>query len=303
MQFIAYLLVYPLLWLISILPFRLLYLFSDFLYLIVYKVIGYRRKVVRQNLELVFPNKTDAERLDIEKKSYHHLCDIFLEMIKTLTISQKQINKRFVYTNLELLEEMEAKGKSIALMGSHYASYEWAVSMNYYIKSQGYAVYKPLANKHFDKLVHKIRARFKAKLIATYETARTIKENNETGKIGVYGFASDQSPKLQSASYWTTFLGVYTPVFVGAESLAKKYDMNTILMSVEKKRRGYYSVTFETLFENVREVPDFEITDKFLRLTEKSIYQAPEYYLWTHNRFKHKGNQDKADNSIDHITA
>ncbi len=297
MQFFAFVLLYPLLWIISILPFRLLYLLSDFVYVILYKIIGYRKKVVRKNLLLVFPNKSNAERLDIEKKSYHHLCDMFLEMIKTMSISEKEIKERFAYKNIEVLENLEAKGKSIAVFCSHYASYEWSVSVNYFIKSQGYVIYKPLGNKRFDRLVHKIRARFNAKLVAINEIVRTIKVDADKGQQGVFGFASDQSPKMTSATYWTEFLGIYTPVFVGAETLAKKYDMNTLFMIVEKECRGHYAVRFEPLFENVREVPNFEITDKFLRLVEQQIYRAPEFYLWTHNRWKHSRIKNSAENS------
>lgn len=287
MQLLIFILVYPLLWCISMLPFRLLYLLSDSVYVIVYYLIGYRKSTVRHNLEIAFPEKTAKERLRIEKDSYHHLCDMFLEMIKTMTISEKEIDKRFTFSNLEVYMDLEQKGKSIALMCAHYASYEWVISMNRHIKFQGFAIYKRIANPYFDKLVRDIRSNFKATLITTKETIPTIQENEKKHLLGVYGFASDQSPKASKAYHWSTFMNVKTPVHTGAEMLAKKFDMNVIFLRVKKLKRGYYEASFEVLSENTKAVADYEITDHFLRLVEQQIYAFPAYYLWTHKRWKH----------------
>src|SRR5690606_30499468 len=147
MQLLFFVLIYPVLWLVSILPFRLLYLFSDVIYLLLYYVVGYRKRIVRKNLLLAFPEKSAKERLVIEKKSYRHLCDMFLEMIKTMTISKREIDRRFVFTNLDVYLDLEKKQKNIALMCAHYASYEWVISMNSKITFRGYAIYKQIANK------------------------------------------------------------------------------------------------------------------------------------------------------------
>jgi KDO2-lipid IV(A) lauroyltransferase len=288
MRFIVYLIAYPFLWCISMLPFRLLYLFSDFVYLIVYYLIGYRKKTVRENLALALPNLSAEERLVIEKKSFRHLCDMFLEMIKTMTISTKEINKRFVFTNLEVYKNLEAQKKSIAMMLAHYASYEWVISMNAYVNFSAFAIYKKIANPYFDKLVRDIRSRFKANLITTKETIPTIIKNNRNKELSIYGFASDQSPRISSAFHWQKFMGIEVPVHTGAEMLSKKYDMNVIFLKVKKVKRGYYEARFEVLSENAKEVPNYEITDKFLKLVEQQILEAPEYYLWTHKRWKHK---------------
>jgi len=288
MRFIVYILVYPFLWCISMLPFRLLYLFSDFVYLIVYYVIGYRKSTVRENLAMALPNLSDAERLAIEKKSYRHLCDMFLEMVKTMTISKKEISERFVFTNLEVYKKLEEQEKSIAMMLAHYASYEWVISMNAYVNFNGYAIYKKIANPYFDKLVRDIRSRFKAYLISTKETFSSILKNKKNKVLSIYGFASDQSPKVSSAFHWQKFMGIEVPVHTGAEMLSKKYDMNVMFLKVKKVKRGYYEASFEILSENAQAVPDYEITDKFLKLVEQQIYEAPEYYLWTHKRWKHR---------------
>jgi KDO2-lipid IV(A) lauroyltransferase len=288
MQFIIFLFFYPLLWLISILPFRLLYLFSDGVCFLVYNIIGYRKKIVRGNIAMALPHLSDKERLEIEKKFYRHMCDMFLEMIKTMTISQKEMEKRYVFTNLDLYLNLEKKGKSIALLCAHYASYEWTVSMNYHITFEGYGIYKKLSNKYFDKLVKDIRSKFKATLITTRETIPSIKKNAETGHLGIYGFASDQSPQLSATFHWKKFMGIEVPVHTGAEMLAKRFDMNVIFLRTKKIKRGYYEATFELMADNPKEVPNYEITDDFLNRVEKQIYEAPEFYLWTHKRWKHR---------------
>lgn len=288
MQFLLYLFLYPLLWLLSILPFSVLYLFSDFVYLIIYYIIGYRKKTVRENIALALPHLSEKERLVIEKKSYQHMCDMFLEMIKTMSISESEMNKRFQFVNIEIYKELEKEGKSIALMCAHYASYEWVISINNKINFKGYAIYKRINNKYFDKLVRDIRSKFKANLITTKETIPTIRENFKNNVLGIYGFASDQSPKISSAFHWNTFMGIEVPVHTGAEMLAKKYSMNIVFLKVEKVKRGYYKAQFETPSKNVNEVPNYQITDQFLKLVEQQIHEAPEYYLWTHKRWKHR---------------
>jgi KDO2-lipid IV(A) lauroyltransferase len=288
MKYIVYLIVYPILWCISMLPFRLLYLFSDFIYIILYRLIGYRKKTVRKNLSLTLPHLSQKERLIIEQKFYHHMCDMFLEMIKTMTISKDEICKRYVFKNYEVYAALEEQEKSIAIMCAHYASYEWVVSMNYYTKFQGYGIYKQIKNPYFDKLVHSIRSKFNATLITTKETIPTIITNNKNKKLSVYGFASDQSPKENSAHHWTKFMGIEVPVHTGAEMLSKKYNMNVVFLKTKKVKRGYYEATMEVLTENASIVPNYEITDQFLKLVEEQIYEAPEYYLWTHKRWKHK---------------
>jgi KDO2-lipid IV(A) lauroyltransferase len=255
---------------------------------LVYRIIGYRKKTVRENLALALPHLSEKERLLVEKKSYKHLCDMFLEMIKTMTISVKEIEKRFVLKNVDYYLEMEKQGKSIALMCGHYASYEWSISINSRITFEGFAIYKRINNKYFDDLVKKIRSRFKAYLITTKETVPTIEENNEKGIKGLYGFASDQSPQVKQKTYWSKFMGIEVPVYTGAEMLAKKFDMNIMFMKIKKVKRGFYEMEFELLTDDAKSVPDFEITETFLRKVEQQILEAPEFYLWTHKRWKHR---------------
>ncbi|KAF2337887.1 lysophospholipid acyltransferase family protein [Flavobacterium ginsenosidimutans] len=288
MQFIVYILAYPILWLISILPFRLFYLFSDFVYLLVYRVIGYRKKVVRENLALTLPHLSDSERKDIEKKFYKHMCDMFLEMIKTMSMSPEEMERRFQVTNIDLVLDYARKGKSVILVASHYASYEWLLTINPKLGFQGVAVYKKLANPYFDKLVRKIRSKYNTEMIETRKAIPTMAQNQRNGVLSLYGLASDQSPKLDRIFHSMKFLGIEVPVHTGAEMLSKKYDLAVIMVKVKKVKRGYYEATFLSLADNPKDYEDFEITEMYLKELEKQILEAPEFYLWTHKRWKHR---------------
>jgi len=288
MQFLVYILAYPVLWLISILPFRIFYWFSDCVYFLVYYIIGYRKKVVRANLALALPHLNDAERKKVEKKFYQHMCDMFLETIKTMSISADEMEKRFNVTNLDLILDYAKKGKSVILVASHYASYEWLLTINPKIGFQGVAVYKKLANPYFDKLVRKIRSKFHTELIETKKAIPLMAQNQRDGILSLYGLASDQSPKLDRIFHSSNFMGIEVPVHTGAEMLAKKYDLSVVFAKVKKVRRGYYEATFVSLADNPKDFEDFKITEKYLQEVEKQILEAPEYYLWTHKRWKHR---------------
>ena len=288
MQLLAYILIYPILWLISIHPIRVLYFVSDCLYVLLYYGIGYRKNVVTNNLKLVFPEKSEKEIDTLRKKFYKHLCDMFLEMAKTMTISEKELKKRFKILNPEELKRLENLNKSVILIFGHYASWEWSIVIQNYINFKGLAVYKRLANKYFDKLVKDIRSKFKTDLISTKETIQIINDNEAKGIKSITGFLSDQSPRLTNEVYWGKFMGVDVPCFTGAERLAKKLDLTTAYLKVTKVKRGFYEAEIITLAENPSEFKDYELTDMFLREVEKQIYTAPEFYFWTHKRWKHK---------------
>ena len=288
MQLITYILIYPLLWIISILPFKLLYAVSDFLYLFIYRVFGYRTKTVKENLRLAFPEKSKEEIKRITKIFYQHLCDMIVESVKSMTISEEEMKKRYVFTNIEEIHKLEKLNKSIVLMCGHYASWEWIFILQRYINHKGYAVYKRLANKYFDRLVKRIRARYNSYLITTKETVPILTKSKIQGELTINGFISDQSPKVEKAHHWGDFMGVKVPIHTGAEMLAKKLDMAVVFFAVKKIKRGYYETTFKTLCIDPNEFKDYEITDMFIKLVEKQIKEAPEYYLWTHKRWKHR---------------
>ncbi|WP_222984253.1 lysophospholipid acyltransferase family protein [Flagellimonas meishanensis] len=293
MQLVVFVLAYPLLWLISRLPFRILYILSDGVFVLLYHVFGYRKKVVRNNLALVFPEKSTQERLQIEKKFYKHLCDMFIEMIKTLGISDAQMNKRYAFTNVEEFLRWENSGKHVMIMMPHYASWEWVFSLNTQIKSKAYAIYQPIQNKYFDKLVRDIRSKYGTTLIRTYESRKILKDAKKANELITVGIISDQSPMVNRARHWSKFMGIMVPIHVGGEELCKDHGMIPVYLKVEKVGRGQYQATFKTLSENPKKVEDYKISEDFLKEVEASIYEAPEYYFWTHKRWKHRNKVPK----------
>lgn len=288
LHFLAYIIGFPIIWLISILPFPIFYLFSDVIFILVFHIIGYRKKVVYNNIQLVFPNKSDKEILIIRKKFYKHMCDMFLEMIKTMSMSEAEMRKRFQITNIPYVQELE-KRKNIMIMASHYASWEWGIILQKDIEATAFGVYKKIRNKHFDKLVRNIRAKYNSVLIGTKETIPTVLSNHRNGVKALYGFVSDQSPKLNKAIHWVDFMNINVPAYIGAEMLAKKCDLAVCYFKIEKIKRGYYKATYIPLAENPKDFANYKITDLFIKEVEKQIYEVPEYYFWTHRRWKHRG--------------
>ena len=288
MQLLIFLLVYPIIWILSILPMRVLHILSDLIYVILYYIIGYRKKVVRNNLKLAFPKKSNEERLQIEKKSFHHFIDIFMEMIKSFTISEKEISKRFVFKNLDGLNDFYLNNKSLVLMAGHYANWEWVVNFTNLVPYKGYAAYKKIKNKYFEKKMKSSRSKFGANFIPTSQFINLMQSNADNKEVAVYGLLSDQSPKLKKTHYWSDFMGVNVPIHTGAEMLAKKFNYPVLYFKTERIKRSYYETTAMILVENPRDFEDYEITDMFLKELESQIRNKPEYYFWTHKRFKHK---------------
>lgn len=288
MQLLIYIIVFPILWLLSILPTRLLYLFSTFIYFWVYHVFGYRKKVVNYNLNLCFPEKSEKEIKTIEKKFYQHLCDMLVESIKSISISEEEMKRRFKFTNIEEVHKIEKNNKSIMLMCAHYGSWEWIFILQKYVSFDGYAIYKRIENKYFDKLVRKIRAKYNTYLITNKETIFKLRQHKIEGIKGIYGFLSDQSPKVTSAHHWKEFMNIKVPVYTGAEKLSKEMDLAVMFFKTKKVKRGYYETTFKTITLNANEYEDYQITDMFIKYLEDLIYEEPAYYLWTHKRWKHK---------------
>ena len=289
MQGLVFWLVYPFLWLISVLPFPLFYLVSDVIFVVVFYLVRYRRKIVKSNLILVFPEKNAAEIKKIEKKFYRHMVDMFLEMIKSISISDEELKKRFSFTNLEEVKDLEKRNKSILLACGHYASYEWMNSLQLYdLSYRAFGVYKKIKNNHFDRLAKKIRGRYDAELIPTREAKHKITENQKKGVLGAYAMVADQSPRVVRAKAWTDFMGIQVPIFSGLEDLSRKLDMAVVYLHVEKVKRGFYQATFKTISITPAQEEDFYISRKFFDKLEEQINTAPEFYLWTHKRWKHR---------------
>jgi KDO2-lipid IV(A) lauroyltransferase len=288
MNAIVFYLTYPLLWLISKLPMAILYLISDFFYVILYYLIGYRKEVILQNLSYAFPNKADEEKAQIAKKFYRHFTDIILESVKSFTISEKEIKKRYTYKNPELVNKYAEEGRSIALVGAHLSNWEWSISLPLVINTNVFGAYNKLRNETFETTLKESREKFGVKGETTANFMKLMKKNFEDKVQGSYILLSDQSPHVEKTFYWHEFFGVKVPVHTGAEMLAKKYNLVVINYKSKKIKRGYYETEFELIAENPNEFKDYKITEKFLEITEKNIHNQPENYLWSHKRFKHK---------------
>jgi Kdo2-lipid IVA lauroyltransferase/acyltransferase len=287
MQLLSFILIYPIIWVISILPMKILYVLSDIIYIPIYYFFGYRKKVVRNNLNLAFPEKSAKELLHIEKRFYHHFVDIFMEIIKSFTISNNEISKRMVLKNPEALDDFRKNNQSIILMAGHYANWEWVSCLNKTMKYDGYPVYKKIKNKYFDKKIRSSRNRFGTNFVATSDLLDLIQEHADNNKMAMYGLLSDQSPKLSKTHYWSKFMGVEVPIQTGSEMLAKKFNYPVIYLQTERVKRGYYESTIKILAEKPKEFKDYQITELFLRELELQLRKKPRFYFWTHKRFKH----------------
>lgn len=290
-----YWLVYSGTWLLSSLPFCVLYLLSDFNYFLMYYVGRYRRKIVRRNLQNSFPEKTEKERLQIERKFYRYLSDYILEDLKLLHMSADDLYRRMTYINTEQYLELTEKYGGIIVMISHYANYEWLIGMGAVMKPGDVPVqvYKPLKDKSLDSLFKRIRSRFGGYNIPKHSTAREIIKLRRESKKMVVGLITDQWPSGDE-KYWTIFLGQETAFLKGAERISKMMNFPVFYCEMSKKRRGYCEAEFKLMVEAPKELPDGEITEMFARCLEQTIRKEPAYWLWSHKRWK--ASKEECDN-------
>ncbi|ARV13631.1 lipid A biosynthesis acyltransferase [Polaribacter sp. SA4-12] len=288
MKFIIFAIAYPFIWVLSRLPMRVLYIKSDFLYILMYYIIGYRKKVVLDNLKLSFPEKSDEELKKISKKFFKHFIDLIMESVKAFSISEKQILKRYKYKNPELVDKYAKQGRNIALVGAHQANWEWSISMPLALNIDVYGAYTKLNNKYFEKWVRESREKFGIKGYKTSDTVRGMQKNFSDKKQGAYILLSDQSPQPHKTYYWREFFGIKVPIHTGAEMLSKRFDYVVINYVAKKVKRGYYEVEFQLITDTPKDFEDYQITDKYTELTEENVKQQPELYLWSHRRFKHR---------------
>ncbi|NVO04155.1 MAG: lysophospholipid acyltransferase family protein [Bacteroidetes bacterium] len=277
-----------LIWFFSLLPFKILYFFSDFLYLLIYYVFGYRKKEVKVNLVNSFPNKSAEELKKIEKKYYHNLCDLIVEIAKIRHISQKQLLSRIQFKNKEIVNGFIEQGKSVFVVTGHIGNWEWTgMSFPLNFNARVIAVVKPLTNKFFDNYFYFLRTRFTSEGPVPFkQTLRALIKHKNEKTITV--LASDQTPAKEEIEYWTTFLNQDTPVFLGTEKMAKALDVVVLFFTNKRVKRGYYEIEFSTITNRPKETKEFEITESHVNLLEKFINNNPDNWLWSHRRWKHK---------------
>lgn len=277
---------------LSHLPFPVLYLISDVLALLMYYVVGYRKKVVMQNLKNSFPDKTEEERIRIAKKFYRHFCDLALESLKMFSIGEKDINERMVYLDKHVAQKYFDQGKSLIVAMSHYNNWEMvAVTVDNEIPHQGYAIYKPLTNEYFDQKMLESRQKYGLRMIHNKKVKRQFEAMKKD--LTATFFLIDQAPSYHSVPHWMTFLNQETGVLVGTERYSKDYDFPVVFLDVQKPRRGYYTCRFVDVISDPRSTGEGEITERVTRILESYIIEKPEFWLWSHKRWKRKKSDPK----------
>ncbi len=286
MQAFLFYLLAPLIYALSWLPLRVLYFFSDVLYLVAYKLLGYRTKVVSRNLQNAFPEKGEQERKDIERQFYHHLCDLIVEVVKAITISERQLRRRMYIENVEVIEKFEQKKQSYILVLGHFGNWEWACqSCGFRLNYDANVIYHPLKNEYFDRLMIRTRSRFGTKVVPMKETFKHLLKVKD--QMTATALVADQTPSPKNA-YWTTFLNQDTPVFWGTEKISQKLNYPIVYFSALRIKRGYYKLVLEELFEEPANSAEGFISEVHTRRLQKDIEQHPAYWLWSHRRWKHK---------------
>lgn len=293
MSTFSYYIVYPLALLVGLLPYKMQFVVSDIIRWVLYKVIRYRVTVVRDNLRRSFPEKTDAQRLQIERNYYKHLADVFLETISLISVSKKNITKRMTFLNVEQIEKATAGSTWLSAM-AHYGSWEYSSSYAIYSQHDGvYGVYRPLADKGFDKLFLYMRQRFGATPVPMKEITKRIILAQKQNKHYAVALISDQNPPLYEHQYWVDFLGQKTLFFGGLEKFARKYNLPVAFLHVDKVKRGHYNAWFEIIYNGTDQLEDGEITRRYASHLEEMIRRRPELWMWSHRRWKHVFPQQK----------
>lgn len=279
-----YPIVYGLFYLLSLLPWRVLYLISDALYLLVYYIIGYRKKVVFDNLRIAFPDKTEAERVRIAKDFYHNFIDSFIEIIKLLSVSEKTFRKRFSI-NIDVLNNLYAGTQNVEIVSGHYFNWEYAnLGVSLDSKFPFIGVYMPLSNKVFDKLIYRLRTKFGSLLVPASE----FKSNFHQYAKNRYalGLVADQNPGNPGKAYWTNFFGKPAPFARGPEKGAKMNNTAIVYAHFYKIKRGHYRLDFELITTTPKDYPDGALTKLLVKKVEESVKKIPANYLWSHRRWK-----------------
>ena len=279
---------YPI-FLLSLLPFCILYVLSDLAYYIMYYVVRYRRDIVRHNLTTSFPDKSGAEIVRIERKFYHWLCDYFVETIKLLSISDKQLRKRFNIIGADKVEECFKAGQDCAALLGHYCNWEWlsCTGMAFPEGRKMGLIYKPLRSKQFDNLFRRIRSSQSSSIvIPKNDILRELVKLRRDNIRSLFGYIADQGPRYNNIHLWLPFLNHDTGVFTGSERIIRKMKNAVFYVEMARPRRGYYTATFHLITDNAANVAENELTTKFFQMLEQTIQREPAYYLWTHNRWK-----------------
>jgi len=293
-----YYIIYPILYLFSLLPWRFIYFLSDVAYGILFYLVGYRRKVVMDNLDIAFPEKSPEEKKRIAKDFYRNFTDTFLEMIKLISISRKELDKRFSL-NADVINDLYPTGQNIQFHTGHFFNWEFlnlGVSAN--IRYTLLGVYIPVANKSFQRIISGMRSQFGTELIPAPEFKSSF--HRYAGKPYALGLIADQSPGNPRSAYWYPFFGRMTPFVKGPEKGARSLNTAVIMLDFYKVKRGYYRVDATLLTTTPNELPEGAITKELIQFIEACIRRRPANYLWSHRRWKHSFDPEKHGKMVLH---
>ncbi len=288
MSAISYYLFYAANWVMTLLPLRVLYIFSDFIYLIFCYVARYRKNVIRTNLKNAFPEKSEEEIMAINKKFYRHLSDLFIETLKLTHMSSRQLKRRFIVENPELLDNLKAQGRDIVAITGHYNNWEWMAGIPLYTDYKCISIYKPLKNKYFNGFINILRGKHGMNLTPMSLIIREFIKNKNEGINTLSAFIADQIPARGDINYWTNFLNQETAVYLGAEKIAVKYNMAVVFFNLQKPKRGHYRLKMELLTDDPRSLKEYVITEMHVKRLDEIIKEKPEFWIWSHRRWKHK---------------
>lgn len=284
-----YKIVHALFYLLSLLPLSVLYVMSDILGTFLYHVLRYRRSIVRRNLETSFPDKTKDEIRRIERRFYRWFSDYFFEAVKLLSISDKELHRRFTVVNSEEVVQCFNQGQDVAAILGHYCNWEWLSCVGIALPATCRAglIYHPLRNRVFDRLFRDIRSSQPINMtIPKKDILRVLVDLRRRDIRNIFGYIADQGPRWKNIHLWLPFLGHDTPVFTGGERIMRKMKNAVFYVEMSRPRRGYYVCTYRLITKEADTLPEHEITRRFFRMLEETIRREPAYYLWTHNRWK-----------------
>ncbi|UKK53534.1 lysophospholipid acyltransferase family protein [Prevotella sp. E2-28] len=290
MKKITYQLLHGMAYAISIFPFGMLYLLADIFFILVYYIVGYRRKVVKKNLKLAFPDKSEKELNAIEKQFFHWFCDYIVETIKLLSISNEDLLKHIEFRGVEELEKCYDKGQNCAAILGHYCNWEWlsasALAFKRHPNAVAGLIYHPLYNDAFNQLFIDIRSAHGGVCVPKKDILRYLVNYKREDRRSLFGYIADQAPWWTNIHLWVDFMHQETPVFTGGERIMRKMNDAVFYVDMERPKRGKYICTFRLLYSDAEKTEEFEITKKFFQMLETSICRQPAFYLWSHDRWK-----------------
>jgi len=288
MEKTGYFLLRTLTWIFQLFPLRVHYLLSNILFFLAYHIFRYRRSVVRSNLNNSFPEKSKRERIQIAKNFYSHFADTFVETLYFDRISETKGREIVKYLNPELLNDYLDQGRQVVVILGHYNNWEWFCNWPLYSKYRFYPIYKKLKSKTFERFYFGLRNHFGAIPLERADTYRQLIYDHQKGIPSTSAFLFDQTPRIYEIQHWVKFLNQDTPVILGAEKVANKIDAVVLFAHSQKVKRGKYEVVYQLVTDHGALCPKFEITENCLRLLENQIKEQPEFWLWSHKRWKHK---------------